>query len=173
MLQHIESAGRAPHARAEHAHGDELWADVTELAEAVIRSSSVPDGFVRGELPIDGRRARVYAGVAGSNRARPTTVVVVIPPAERSPPAQSELRSRFGLTPREVEVALLLAARRSNKEIARHLSIAPKTAARHTQSVMAKLDTSSRRDVASILGWSPRTTTLPRRRRRARSAWTA
>ena len=49
-----------------------------------------------------------------------------------------------GLTAREVEVLGLLARGRSNKEIARLLSISPKTAANHVEHIYAKLAVGSR-----------------------------
>ena len=55
---------------------------------------------------------------------------------------------RFGLTPREAEVAALLVRRRTNREIARELGISPHTARHHVESVLAKLGVHSRRDVA-------------------------
>jgi DNA-binding CsgD family transcriptional regulator len=168
MVQHIDVREDAPHAWENARPSGVPWSDVAELAEAVITSSSPPAGFVRGQVPIGGRRADVFARRGRGPGARTTTVVVVFPPPTDSLPPRSELRKRFGLTPRETEVALLLAARRSNKEIARHLSIAPKTAARHTQAVLAKLNTSSRRDVATRLGRVPPGAAQRRRGR----AWT-
>ncbi len=127
-----------------------LWASVKEVAEAVVSADDPPAGFVRRELPIGESQVDVWAGVAGGEQGA-TTVVVVVPSQDGPLPDAGELRRRFGLTPRESEVALLLAARRSNKEIARHLSIANKTAWRHTSSVLSKLGTSSRRDVGRLL----------------------
>ena len=49
-----------------------------------------------------------------------------------------------GLTPREVEVLRLLARGHSNREIARRLVIAPKTASSHVEHIYAKLGVSSR-----------------------------
>jgi DNA-binding CsgD family transcriptional regulator len=60
---------------------------------------------------------------------------------------RAELRRRFGLTERECQVALLLAERRTNKEIARALRVTTHTAGRHTENVLMKLGISSRRDV--------------------------
>lgn len=151
MIQHISGGWGAPPMLGTLGQDDPLWDDVAELAEAVLASSSPPDGFVRRELPIGGAPVQVYAGVADDHAPAPTTVVVVVASSERDRPARGELRRCFGLTPREVDVALLLAARCSNKEIARKLSIANSTAGRHTEKVMAKLNTSSRRDVARIL----------------------
>ena len=128
-----------------------LWANVRQVAEAVVRSSDAPAGFVRRELPVGGGQVDVYARVPDEGGASGTTVVVVVAPSKPSAPSSAQLRRRFGLTPREAEVALLLAARRSNKEIAQKLAIAPKTAWRHTERVLSKLNTSSRRDVGRVL----------------------
>ncbi len=49
-----------------------------------------------------------------------------------------------GLTAREVEVLGLLARGNSNKQIAQHLVVAPKTAANHVEHIYAKLGVSSR-----------------------------
>ncbi|MGA2827798.1 MAG: LuxR C-terminal-related transcriptional regulator [Streptosporangiaceae bacterium] len=53
------------------------------------------------------------------------------------------------LTPREQQVALLIAGGRSNKGIAGELSISPATAARHVANILAKLSFSSRVQVAT------------------------
>ena len=53
-------------------------------------------------------------------------------------------RTRFGLTPREQQVAALLASRASNAEIASQLGISVHTARRHTERVFEKLNCQSR-----------------------------
>lgn len=50
----------------------------------------------------------------------------------------------YGLTPRELEVLRLVAAGRSNREIAEALVISEHTVARHVQNIFAKLHVSSR-----------------------------
>ncbi len=55
-----------------------------------------------------------------------------------------------GLTEREREVLVLLAAGQSNKEIATRLYIAPKTASVHVSRILAKLGASSRTQAAAI-----------------------
>ena len=55
------------------------------------------------------------------------------------------------LTPREREVALLIAAGLTNTELARRLYISPRTAAVHVSSILRKLGLSSRTDVASAV----------------------
>ncbi|HEX6684951.1 MAG TPA: AAA family ATPase [Candidatus Limnocylindrales bacterium] len=56
------------------------------------------------------------------------------------------------LTPREREVALLIADGLTNLELARRLYISPKTAAVHVSSILRKLGVSSRTEVSTILG---------------------
>jgi DNA-binding NarL/FixJ family response regulator len=53
------------------------------------------------------------------------------------------------LTPREREVAALLAEGLSNGEIARRLYISTKTASVHVSNILAKLDMTSRTEVAT------------------------
>jgi DNA-binding CsgD family transcriptional regulator len=55
------------------------------------------------------------------------------------------------LTPREREVALLVAEGLTNAELARRLYISPKTAAVHVSSILHKLGVSSRTEVAGAL----------------------
>jgi DNA-binding CsgD family transcriptional regulator len=59
--------------------------------------------------------------------------------ARPAPPAE-----RYGLTARELEVLRLVAAGKSNREVAAELVISEHTAARHVQNIFAKLDVSSR-----------------------------
>src|SRR5207253_2941693 len=63
--------------------------------------------------------------------------------------------ARYGLTPRETEVALLLARRLTTEEIARALGCAERTARHHTEQVMTKLGVASRRAVADALDPRP------------------
>ncbi len=49
-----------------------------------------------------------------------------------------------GLTPRELEVLRLVAAGKSNRQIARELVVSEHTVARHLQNIFAKLGVSSR-----------------------------
>lgn len=73
-----------------------------------------------------------------------------------SRPAAEALVTRFHLTPTEAEVALLLAQRNSNREIAHVQRITEHTARRHTERVLRKLGLHGRgavRDIVrSILG---------------------
>lgn len=63
----------------------------------------------------------------------------------------------FRLTLQEARVAVLLARRRTNREIARELGISPHTARHHTESVLRKLNVHTRREVAARLSTNDRT----------------
>lgn len=66
-------------------------------------------------------------------------------------PAPHVLGRRFGLTPREAQVARRLAVRRTNDEIADELEVSEHTARRHTEQVLRKLRICSRRDVYGVI----------------------
>jgi DNA-binding CsgD family transcriptional regulator len=66
-------------------------------------------------------------------------------------PRPSALQERFQLTPREAEVALLLAEGRSNDDLAERLYISPHTVRHHVEKVLRKLDCASRAGVAHTL----------------------
>ena len=61
------------------------------------------------------------------------------------------LRARYGLTPREVRVAALMAARAGSREIAQALGISPHTARRHAEAVLKKLGVHSRAEIRERL----------------------
>ena len=56
----------------------------------------------------------------------------------------------FGLTPREQEVLWLVAAGRSNGDIAAELFISRRTASVHVSNILGKLGVSSRGEAAAI-----------------------
>lgn len=64
---------------------------------------------------------------------------------------EQSLAERFGLTPQEARVAMLLAEHRSNRDIADRLGVSVHTARHHTERVLAKLDIHSRYDVRRVL----------------------
>ena len=66
-------------------------------------------------------------------------------------PPEPEVRKRFGLTKKQASVALLLAQRKSNQEIASELFISPHTARHHTERVLTKLGVHARADVRQAL----------------------
>jgi DNA-binding CsgD family transcriptional regulator len=89
-----------------------------------------------------------------SGRAPLGDAPLVIVRLDRASPPQlpvGQLRDRFGLTRRQAEVAVLLARRKTNPEIAGALSISPHTARHHTESVLGKLGIGDRRQVAQVV----------------------
>jgi len=67
-------------------------------------------------------------------------------PARELPPGAEEL----GLTAREVDVLRLVAAGRTNKQIAEELFISPKTAGVHVSNILAKLGVERRAGAAAV-----------------------
>jgi DNA-binding CsgD family transcriptional regulator len=124
--------------------------------------STLPPSVLNTPSPADGL-ALVRHIAIGEERFR--LVVELLPPnahGDRLPIAtfervatedlsETSLRERFRLTRKETLVALLLAQRRSNSEIADTLRISPHTARRHTENVMLKLNVTSRFSVESAL----------------------
>lgn len=74
------------------------------------------------------------------------------------PPARAATPGVQGLTGREVEIIHLVAARKSNKEIARVLGISPRTVSTHLSNIFGKVSVSSRGELADFA----RQTELPR-----------
>ena len=73
-------------------------------------------------------------------------------PASGCPPGRpaSSAPGILGLTAREVEVLRLVAAGRSNRDIAAELFISAKTASVHVSNILAKLNAASRTEAAAI-----------------------
>jgi DNA-binding CsgD family transcriptional regulator len=82
-----------------------------------------------------GRRGRLRAATVGP-----------LPDAvDGDDPAQA-----LGLTPRELEVLLLVAEGRTNKEIGATLFMSEKTASVHVSRILAKLDVGGRVEAAAV-----------------------
>jgi len=94
---------------------------------------------------------RLVDAVTASDRTSGAVAVLVVVERARGLPSGDRLARRFGLSPREAQVAILLAERKSNLEIARALGISPHTSKRHTERVLGKLGVSSRRAVGAVV----------------------
>ena len=68
-----------------------------------------------------------------------------------NPLTDIELRSRYGLSAREVEVARLVASGLSNNEVAEKLGVSYFTARNHVERVLAKLGVGNRSRVGAVL----------------------
>jgi DNA-binding CsgD family transcriptional regulator len=130
----------------ERNRGEEVRRVVCTLLSGQTRSATVWGTAVL--LP-----RRPPAGVR-YQRARAAAVQAAVAPVALHAallPEVSELIQRFRLTAREAEVAMLLAQRRTNKEIARALAVTTHTAKRHTERVLGKLGINSRRHVVAAI----------------------
>ena len=126
---HRDAAATA--VRQAHALAERLGAvPIADAAAALAR---------RIRLPLDAGTADA-AGEAGA---------AATPGARQSQP-EDEL-TRFGLTDREREVLVLVAAGRSNPEIARELFISAKTVSVHVSNILAKLGVSGRVEAAALV----------------------
>jgi DNA-binding CsgD family transcriptional regulator len=121
-------------AEAAAAHGDRRAA-----AAQVRRAVEIADRL--GARPL-----REQAGWL-ARRARLT--LAGDPVAQAADPGE-QARLRYGLTARELEVLQLLAAGRSNRDIAAELFISVKTASVHVSNIMSKLCVGSRAEAGAI-----------------------
>jgi DNA-binding CsgD family transcriptional regulator len=80
--------------------------------------------------------------------AREQVVLVAVERLGISLPSSKDLQHKFGLTPREAQVALRLAVGDSDAELARRLGVSPHTVRHHTERVFDKLQVRSRKALA-------------------------
>jgi DNA-binding CsgD family transcriptional regulator len=144
-------------ARGEHAEalaGYRKVADAPALLPAAAGSAHV--GAARCLLAADRPdEAARHAATAGELLARWTGWRVVELDAVRArlglTGETDAVTGPAALTPRELEVALLIADGLTNAELARRLHISPKTAAVHVSNILRKLGATSRTEVADLL----------------------
>ena len=123
---------------------DQAGALLRAAAESAVALDAVPllDAIAavaqRARLPLEVVKAAPVAGVAADQPA---------PPAEAPVRGPAEV---LGLSAREWEVLELVAAGRSNAEIAETLFISPKTASVHVTHILDKLGVNNRVEAATI-----------------------
>ena len=123
---------------------DNVLQNLLETAMAMLESQ--PSQAVPG-VQIGSERFRLLVNRHGSEG----WVLVLVPAMDNSGMSDEQLKYRYGLTEREIEVARLLAERQSNKEIARLLGVTIYTAGRHTERILGKLKVTSRREVRAAI----------------------
>lgn len=89
------------------------------------------------------RRHERTRGGAGEAPSAPATAPAALP--------DEALRERFGLTPRQIDVARLIGEGLTNAEIAEKLGLSFFTVRAHTEQVLAKLGVPSRAGVGALL----------------------
>jgi DNA-binding CsgD family transcriptional regulator len=107
----------------------------TAVRQAHALASQVGAAPIADEAAALARRTRL-------SLEEPQTGAVTAPPEDPL--------DRFGLTEREREILALLAAGRSNPQIAEALFISPKTASVHVSNILAKLGVASRMEAAAV-----------------------
>ena len=97
----------------------------------------------KGYLLKDAPRQEILAAIRAVSQERPYTSSAIAAKA-------IDRMNRPTLTPRELDVLQQLAAGRSNKDIARRLSISEGTAKGHVKSILTKLDAMSRTEAVAV-----------------------
>ena len=92
-------------------------------------------GLLGADVAALARRARIDLGAE---------------PAPAAAPAEDSPAARLGLTPRELEVLLLVAEGRTNRVIGETLFMSEKTASVHVSRILAKLGVSGRVEAAAV-----------------------
>jgi DNA-binding CsgD family transcriptional regulator len=124
-----------------------------QLAEAKLRAAEA--AMAAGDRDGAAQRLRVAAGLAAELGARPLgdQIAALARSARLALGAGRDDRAAsqpaLGLTAREFDVLRLVAAGRSNPEIAAELFISAKTASVHVSNILAKLGVSSRGEAAA------------------------
>jgi ATP/maltotriose-dependent transcriptional regulator MalT len=138
-----------------------IWEQAAEpypLAYCLLRLAEIQAAAGdREQAAGSARRAHDIASSAGAvpiaaeaaALARRSRLNLAEPPGP-APPDRQDALTRFGLTEREREVLLLLAAGRSNPQIATALFISPKTASVHVSNILAKLGVAGRVEAAAV-----------------------
>jgi DNA-binding CsgD family transcriptional regulator len=129
---------------------------VTQQLVRHMRGTAAPheriDAPVRRSVATRVARYRISGTIIRRGAMGPQEVVLVT--LDRARPAAwplDALENRFDLTPRQAEVAQLLAQRKTNREIAEALCISRHTARHHTEAVLRKLGIQTRTEVRDSL----------------------
>jgi DNA-binding CsgD family transcriptional regulator len=120
---------------------------LVDLATGVFANASRASGHPQRAPGLQLHGVSAHAVLVGSN------VLLRLQPTRRR--ADQRRLEDAGLTPREMDVAVLVASGHTAKQIAAQLDISWHTARRHTERVLRKLDVSSRSGVAAILRAMP------------------
>ena len=134
-----------------------------DAEDALAAARGAADAWARLSAPYEGARCRVLIGRALRLIGDAESAVAELAEARRAfarlgaAPAEHEVavllgdaRVPGGLSPRELEVLRLVAAGKSNPEIAAALVLSGKTVSRHLSNIFAKLDVGSRTAAAAF-----------------------
>ena len=120
-----------------------------QRSAAVTATAATP---TNREVRADGRVYRLRGTLAtGWSPAGQPGVLVTAAYELVNPLSNGELRSRYGLSAREIEVARLVAAGLSNAEVAERLGVSYFTARNHVERLLGKLGVANRSRVGAVL----------------------
>ncbi|MFR9725372.1 helix-turn-helix transcriptional regulator [Streptomyces sp. MS19] len=125
------------------------------LAESLLTAGGAADrasaaDLLRETVRVAGGLGAVPLRTRAERLATSARLTLDEPPAGGGAPA-SPPADPFGLTAREREVLALVAAGRSNRQIAEELFISPKTASVHVSNILAKLEVTGRVEAAALV----------------------
>jgi len=157
-----------------HENRPELAVQLTAAATALREAAGLPPlpGARTESYLAPARRlgeaavARLWAQGLAMSSEEAVALALDVPVLTADEPAESRSLAIVGgyqvaaappssLTPREHQIAALVAEGRSNKAIAEELSISPTTAARHVANILAKLGFTSRTQIAAWVAGRP------------------
>ncbi|MFW6694189.1 helix-turn-helix transcriptional regulator [Streptomyces sp. MAR4 CNX-425] len=98
----------------------------------------------------DAATALGAAVLAGDAEALAARAGIALTPGAAPAPEPADPARALGLTTREADVLRLVAAGRSNRQIAEELFISPKTASVHVSHILAKLGVAARGEAAAV-----------------------
>lgn len=153
----VDAGGRMVHQNpaATRLLGDEPAATALRAAAGDVAAAALapfaPAADAPAERTVETPRGSYHVSATRAGAAVEGELALVSVRAPRGGPDAAEVRERFGLTARQTEVALLLARRRTDREIADALHVSPNTVRRHVDAVLRSLGIASRRDVRGRL----------------------
>lgn len=156
LLYRNESAGallEGGDATELEAEAARLAVRVTELREPPRKSRSGPPRLLdEPVIRTAGEQHRLSTtSVPAGSFHRDGVAVVRVERLTPALPAPGLIQRRLGLTPRQAEVARLIARGRTSAEIAEELGISVHTVRRHTEAILSRLELRSRSGVAARL----------------------
>jgi DNA-binding NarL/FixJ family response regulator len=147
------SAGAGAHVRTEAQRI--AWSLVASAQRSISPTKSAANGAnapTLREVHADGRVYRLRGTLATGWMPGGEAGVLVTAAFELvNPLTDLELRSRYGLSAREVEVARLVASGLSNQEVAEQLGVSYFTARNHVERVLSKLGVGNRARVGAVI----------------------
>lgn len=131
----------------------EAWDALAQPYEAAYARYRAAEAGVHGDREEAARWLVDAASAADAIGARPLRETIDLLARRARIPLETERRAApqraAGLTERELDVVRLLAAGRSNRQVAAELFISPKTVSVHVSNILTKLEVASRGEAAA------------------------